>query len=423
MNIWLLHVGEDLSTDGSERRFRYGRLAEALVDRGHRVLRWAPTFHHATKRFRAHDNQLIAASEDYDVQLVHAPGYRRNVSLARRRSYRRLEAAIKPLMKDHTRPDLIVAAVPTIGWCRAAIEYGKFADVPVIVDVRDLWPDVYLTAVPAALRGLARVLLEPAFRSAQSVCREADALLGVSQTYLDWGLNLAGREASASDGVFPLGHDPVVMSPEVLRREQAELLRVGVDPLKSICMYAGLFETSYDLLTVVNAAKQMHAAGRRDVQFVLCGDGSQMPAVRRAAAALPNVVLLGWVRAETINALMGWSQIGLAAYSKGALQSLPNKLFEYLAGELAIASSLTGELPALLKTHRCGVTYEAGDSTSLTTALTGVLASPARLDSMRRRSKALFQEKYASPKIYARLADHLVAIARQDADRANSRAA
>lgn len=407
MNVWLLHVGEDLPIDGSQRRFRYGRLADAFVDRGDHVLRWAPTFHHATKQHRATHNERIRLSDTHEIQLVHAPGYHSNVSLARWESYRRLANEIRPLMRREPKPDLIVAGVPTLAWCAAAIEYGKHAGIPVAVDVRDLWPDVYLTALPRSLRRIGRLALAPMERQARKVCEEANAIVGVSQSYVDWGIRHADRPVRSADAAFPLGHDAACLSYEERSAEQRWLLDQGVDPRKSLCIYSGLFEKSYDLPAVLEAARRLQEQGRDDVQFVLCGDGGQMPALKRAAASLGNVVLLGWVRSATITALMEWAKIGLAAYAEGALQSLPNKPFEYLAGELAIVSSLPGELKDLLSEHRCGCPYKAGDANSLATAITGLLNNPDELVAMRQRGKSLFESAYAAPKIYNRFATHL----------------
>ncbi|MEO0529247.1 MAG: glycosyltransferase family 4 protein [Planctomycetota bacterium] len=347
----------------------------------------------------------------YEVQLVHALGYRRNVSLARWRSYNRLATAIRGLMRQEAKPDLIVAAVPTVSWCEAAIDYGQAQGVPVVVDVRDLWPDVYLTALPRSLRDWGRLALTPMERQARQVCRRADAIVGVSQSYVDWGLQLADRHSTGADVPFALGHDEAALTSTERSNEQQWLRDRGVDPRKTLCIYSGLFETSYDLETVIHTARRLQDQRRDDVQFVLCGDGGQMPELRKAAEGLRNVVLLGWVRSTTITALMEWSKIGLAAYAEGALQSLPNKPFEYMAGRLAIVSSLPGELATLLRDKQCGVPYTAGDSESLAAAIARLLDDPTQLDAIRHRGRQLFESDYAAGKIYGRFADHLAGLA------------
>ena len=145
MRVWLLHIGEDLPVDGAVRRFRYSYLAEALAERGHDVLRWAPTFRHNTKRHRFADDRRVEVGPRYAIQFVHSPGYRRNVGLQRLRAYRALGRRIRGLMRREQPPDVLVAAIPSLEWADAAVAYGRARSIPVIVDVRDPWPDVFST--------------------------------------------------------------------------------------------------------------------------------------------------------------------------------------------------------------------------------------------------------------------------------------
>jgi len=66
---------------------------------------------------------------------------------------------------------------------------------------------------------------------------------------------------------------------------------------------------------------------------------------------------------------MQMSKIGLAAYDSDALQSLPNKPIEYLAGGLCVVSSLHEELEKLLYEENCGLTYHARDVNGLVHAI------------------------------------------------------
>ena len=44
---------------------------------------------------------------------------------------------------NHLKPDIIVVSLPTIEFSYEACRYGEKNNVPVIVDVRDLWPDSF----------------------------------------------------------------------------------------------------------------------------------------------------------------------------------------------------------------------------------------------------------------------------------------
>lgn len=413
MRVWLLHIGEDLPVDAGARTYRYGYLAEALVARGHTVLRWAPTFRHFGKEQRYDRDARVTVRPGYDIQFVHAPGYRRNVGLARLRTYRLLDQRLRVLATaERAAPDIIVAAIPSLEWASTAIELGKRFGARVVVDVRDLWPDVFQTALPRGVRAAGRWLLAPYQRLARQACRSADALAGVSQGYLDWAVHHAGRGQRPEDLVAPIGFEPQAVADDEVERARTELLARGIDPERPTCLFAGSFERSADLVTVLAAAEQLAANERSNVQFLLCGDGSQGAAIARRAAAVPNVHCLGWCDAAALHAAAALSSIGLCAYAPHATQSLPNKPFEYMAHGLAVASSLRGELAELLARHDCGVAYRAGDAASLATAIEGLTHDAPRLVRLRANGLTAWAKNYRSCEIYARWAERLEELVR-----------
>jgi glycosyltransferase involved in cell wall biosynthesis len=407
MRVWLLHIGEELPVDGTTRLFRYGYLARALTDRGHEVLRWAPTFRHATKKFRFSSDLRVPVWDNYSIQFVHSPGYRRNAGFERLRAYRVLDRRFRELSTREAVPDLIVAAIPSLEWAAAATEYGRRHGVPVVVDVRDLWPDVFLNAFPRGTRSVGRILLGHYERAARRSCARATALSAVSPSYLEWALVKAGREKRPTDQVLPIGFEPDLVPPHLVEKQVAALREHGVDLESPICVFSGLFERSYDLETVIEAARRLQTTGRSAAQFVFCGDGSKMAGLKRQAAGLKNVHFLGWVDAPTLQATLSISTIGLCAYTDDALQSWPNKPFEYMANNLAVVSSLSGDLTQLLDRHQCGLTYTAGDPRSLAKCLRELLADPPRLATMRSNAYKTWSQDYQTAEIYDRFVAQL----------------
>lgn len=411
MRIWLLHVGEEYPVDVAPRMFRYGYLADALGKCEHDVLRWAPTFHHLHKRQRFSADTCMPISDRYTIQFVYAEGYRRNVCIERWQCYRTLARRFRELADRHERPDIIVSGIPSLEWCEAAVAYGRRARVATVIDVRDLWPDVMLNALPRSLRLLGRLALEPVYRQSRKIFQQADAICGVSQSYLNWALQQAGRPRNHLDRVFPLSYQPPVYIRTDRNAQVAMLQARGVDPQKTICCYAGQFENSYDVGTIIAAARNLHESGRgADIQFVLCGSGSKMACIQQQAKGLPNVVLLGWVNQPTLAALMEVADVGLAAYAGHALQSLPNKVFEYMSAGLAIVSSLQGELEAMLADHRMGVSYPSGNAEALAGAI--LVATGENSQTMKQQSQRLFRERYSADVIYNRFVQYLEEVVR-----------
>jgi glycosyltransferase involved in cell wall biosynthesis len=407
MNVWLLHIGEDLPSDGGGRQFRYGYLAQALAARGHEVVRWAPTFRHTTKTQRHDDHYWEPVAPGYNVQYVHAPGYRRHVGFARLRTYRQLAVGFRRLAPTLAPPDVIVAAIPSLEWAEAAIEFGHRSGVPVVVDVRDPWPDVFLNAVHPSLQTPLRFALAGYFRQAQQICRAASGLTAVSQTYLDWALSLGRRKQAESDGVFPIGFEPPAQSSLTSAEEEALFASLGIDTRKTLCTFAGQFERSSDLWAVVEGARYLQVLGRDDLQIILCGSGRYEQGLRRRAQALSNVTFTGWLNGADLCTVMCRSAVGLATYAADATQTLPNKPFEYMACGMALVSSLPGELRELIAQQGCGINYDAGNGRAFADAVQSLVDDPAELAASRARARDLWQNRFQTGLIYPQMVDFL----------------
>ncbi|MBL4608643.1 MAG: glycosyltransferase [Pseudomonadales bacterium] len=407
MNIWLLHIGELLPIDDSYRLFRYGMLADALNARGHHVVRWAPTFSHVGKVHRVESDQRVKINSRYDLELVYAEGYKKNISFKRILFYSRLAQKFSERVKQIDKPDIIVTAVPSIEWCEAAIKLGEQYNIPVIVDVRDLWPDIFASAIPKGLGWLGAMLLTPMYRRTQKIFRKADGIVGVSKDYLDWGLKYADRGATAQDAVFPLSYTAVSQSKKQLQTNKSELISKGVDLSKIICCFAGQFEATYDVVTIINTARLYQETRETRIQFVLCGDGAQNKKLKDLAKGLKNIFFMGWVDQFMLRTVLDLSRIGLVSYAENAPQSLPNKPFEYMSGGLALVSSLRGELDEIIDSNKIGCLYQSGNAQELGEKILGLVSDIKKLVQMEEKSIALYNDQYRCDKVYGGMVTYL----------------
>ena len=162
LSIWLITVGEPLPFQGSSARpWRTGLLARLLARRGHNVTWWTSSVDHFTKRFFVNESKRVDVEPNFALQFLHGRLYKRNISMARWRNHREIAAEFDRISAGAQRPDLIVCSYPTIELSAAAARYGKAHGIPVLLDIRDLWPDEMAALLPRPLRGLARLLLWP----------------------------------------------------------------------------------------------------------------------------------------------------------------------------------------------------------------------------------------------------------------------
>jgi glycosyltransferase involved in cell wall biosynthesis len=418
MNIWLIHLGELLPIDGDVRLFRYGILAEMLAERGHHVTRWAPTFVHATKTQRAENDKTIRLDRNRIIELLYAEGYQKHVGFSRWRFHRQVAQAFSHCSSFKSKPDVILSAMPTPETCMEAIKYGQYQNVPVVIDIRDLWPDIYLDIFPRYLRSFVRLLMFPLFRMNRRIFKKASGIVGISKSYLRWGLDYAGRSKEARDRVFYMGYKKQKVSLEQRRKIEDRWLQRGVKRNKFICCFFGTIGRQFDLETIINAARYFEGYDE-DKQFIICGDGENLEHYKSQAADLKSVIFPGWVETTDIAVLMDWAEVGLAPYNREARMSLPNKPFEYFSGGLPVVSSLKGELEMILKQNNCGINYKAGQVEDFVQIIRYLQKNPGERKQMGKNAKRLYEEKYSADRVYTKMIDYLEQIAYDESIKEN----
>jgi glycosyltransferase involved in cell wall biosynthesis len=411
LRVWLIAVGEPLPTDpGPPRMLRVGILASYMHRRGFDVTWWTSAFDHQLKTIRADVPASGRSPEGYRLELLAGQPYASNVSLARIRNHRQTAAQFSGRAPRSARPDVILCSYPTIELCDAAVSYGRLHGVPVVLDIRDLWPDIFLHLVPRALQGFARVALAGMFKASRRACGDATAIVGITERFVDWGVARGGRARAGLDRSFPLAYEartPTLAELERARRYWDDASVIGD---KSNLCFFGTMGRQFDIGTVLNAARVLRD---RPVRFVLCGAGDRLEEFRGLSQGLPNVLMPGWIDAAAIRVLMERSAAGLAPYhcEWSFTMSLPNKSIEYLAGGLPVISSLSGELALLLDQEDCGWTYTEGDPSALVGVIEQLLSDPVRRQAMASNARRTYETRFNSEVIYGRLIEYLAEVA------------
>ncbi len=306
MRVWITEIAEPLPIDAGSRELRCGILADQLVSAGHEVLWWTATFNHIRKVHRFPESATLAIRPGFTIRLLRAPAYPHNLSPARLWHNRIIAQAFAAEAAQRSAPDLIFCCLPVPELAERCVEFGLHRGVPVIVDVRDIWPESYVSLLPKTLRAPARLILWRKFARTRWTFRKATAITAVSETYLDWALTHAGRPRAALDAVFPLGYPapPEISQPELSARIDRFCMSHGIRRDHLIVSFVGTFGASYDLETAIEAAGLLARDQHEPIQFVLAGDGYKMARLASRARNLRNVILPGWLSKEEIHTLL-----------------------------------------------------------------------------------------------------------------------
>lgn len=415
MLVWIIKTGEPLPIDdNSPRLMRAGLLANALVDKGHEVLFWGSRFNHASKTMRRCEGRKQRWRPGGDVFLLDEPPYQRNLSLQRIYSHHVAAREFTKAAATEVAPNLILCCVPTLDLGRAATRYGREHGVPVVLDYRDLWPDIFEHLAPAPLRPLVRLAFEPYHRMAREAFSGATAITGITPEFVDWALRFARRPRNRFDRDFPHGYPDRKIDPAALEAAARFWRSIGVTPddgVRTFC-YVGQLSSRIELPTLRDTF-QILKSRNVPTRLVLCGVGSEQAACRSWAADLGNVVMPGFIDAPQIGALMAMSVGGLIPYPSAPdfAVAIPNKAIEYMAGGLPILSSVQGVLSALIEREAIGLTYPNRNAAALAEGIEALVRAPERGKEMGARSRALFTRGYVAENVYREFAGHLEAIA------------
>jgi len=412
MRVWLIKIGEPIPTvDGPHGRWmRTGLLARALAFRGHEVLWWTSAFEHARKRHRSEKDKIVELSDSFRILMMRARGYSSGRSLGRILDHIAITRRFRHLARTQAAPDVIVASMPTPGLCRAAVDYGRENNVPVVLDMRDMWPECFVWSAPKFARGLVWLASRPAARALRKACSGATAIVGITRPFVEWGLRYAGRAGTPLDRDFPHGYSERSPDQQDIRKAELSWAERGVkeQPGRFVACFFGYMGHDFELEAVIEAAGILE---KQDLPFtfVLCGTGDNLEKYKDLAKGLHSVVFPGWVGPAEIWTLMRISSVGLAPYfgTKSFRASIPNKAIEYLSGGLPIVSSLQGVLAELLCEHDCGLTYPEANPEGLAAALRELYDQPERLREMSRNARSLFEKRFVAEKVYGEMAEYL----------------
>jgi glycosyltransferase involved in cell wall biosynthesis len=173
------------------------------------------------------------------------------------------------------RPDLVLAATPSLGGAVASARIAQRYDVPLVVVVQDLMAKA---AGKSGINGGGKVAALTA-RLERYALRQASTVAVVSDAFRS-----TVRGYGVHDDRIALLPNWTHITPAVDDRATARRA-LGWPQRAFIVAHTGNIGLKQDLGSVIETARLLPG----EAEFVLVGDGSQRPAVQAQAAGLPNV--------------------------------------------------------------------------------------------------------------------------------------
>jgi lipopolysaccharide/colanic/teichoic acid biosynthesis glycosyltransferase/glycosyltransferase involved in cell wall biosynthesis len=278
--------------------------------------------------------------------------------------------------------DVVMSTTPPIFQPLSAWLVAVLRRRPLLLEVRDLWPEFAIALGvlknPALIR-MARAL--EAFLYAR-----ATHILVNSPAYRDY---LIGRGIAAEKiSVVPNGVDPDMFPPGVDgRRIRDEYDLDG----RFVVTYAGALGQANDIPTLLEAAARLNRESDKDVHFLLVGGGKEKENLRRQVRErqLTNVTIADPLPKADVPALLAASDACVAILRDIPMfrTTYPNKVFDYMAAGRPIVLAIDGVIRDVVERSQGGIFVPPGDAEALAGAVRFMRDHRPQAEEMGRRGR------------------------------------
>ena len=245
----------------------------------------------------------------------------------------------------------VYTSIPANNVAAAVTEICKNHNVPCVVDVEDLWPEAMSMVIKNDF--LRNVLLGGFKRDAEKAYRNCSGVIGTSDDYTARAFKNQKRSIP-SDTVY-VGvnlkdfDDGVDKYKDEIKKTEGEFW----------VTYTGSISTSYDIKTLILAAKKLLKDGHSEIKVQILGTGSLKDELEEFSKDIPSVKFWGFTAYPKMAAVLSKSDLVINSFVKGAPQSIVNKVGDYLASGKAMINTLENPVFCkLVDRSKCGVNIE-----------------------------------------------------------------
>ena len=260
------------------------------------------------------------------------------------------------------KPDVVIATSPQIFCGYAGVWYKRLRRVPLVMEIRDIWPES-MAAVGARVPRLGIWMLE---RVERAMYRACSFLVTVGEGYKVRLVEKGVPEEKI--GIVMNGTDLAVYKPQSKNEELLE--KYGLKG-KFVVSYIGTVGMACGLEVVLDAAEKISSeleVGESNPIFVIVGDGAYREKLEAEAEkrGLKNVVFTGRQPKETMPEWINASDASLVHLKKTELFTtvMPSKIFESAGCKKPIIMGVDGYAKQLVMGAQAGLdmTPESADS-------------------------------------------------------------
>lgn len=412
MHILLIHQYFLRPGEGGGPRFN--ELARRWSAAGHQVTVLAGQVHYATGFKPEAERARLVVEHHHDgarVLRVFTPATFRRSMLDRALAFGAFglsAIAAAEATIDWKTVDVVLASSPSLIVALPALWSRVVRGLPVVFEVRDLWPESAITTGVISQSGLtARAL----YALEAQMCHRATWINAVTPAI---GADLVERSLARADrlSIIPNGADLTLFDRPLPPRHELRA-RLGWADDECVALYTGAHGLANGLDQLIDLAALAKTRAPK-LRIVALGDGPERDRlIARTRSASPPLDNLQWcppVPREDVPAWLDAADVGLVILRDVPTfrTVYPNKLFDIMAAARPVVSNVLGDAQTLLNEAEAGLTVAPEDPLALLHALITLADDPIERQRMGDRGRALVRARFSR----ARAADHYLEIMR-----------
>lgn len=353
---------------------RFMGIAKAANELGHDVTHFTSTFRHIKKEHRFEKSSIHKINENYSIVFTRSMGYSKNISAKRFLAHRDYAKKLVKELDGFSKPDIIFMSMPPLATISKVTEWASRNNVPIVIDVIDPWPDSFIKDVPRYLKKAAKLVFYSYYRMLKNAFSRASAISAISNDYLTWASNFHSPDKKTNSFFLAIDFEDIQNRIQHFRKAKTN------NPSGKLSLiYAGSLASSYDIPSIVEAAKILEQKYPGKTEFIITGKGPQEKIIREGQKSTSNIHYLGWVSRDELFKQYAHADLGLIQHKNSLTQTVTYKFFNYMSAGLPLLNSLQSEMATMIDDYNLGFNNPEQDVAKLVHNIEQYLHKPELL--------------------------------------------
>ena len=357
-NIWI--INHYASMPNQSNGARHYNLAKQLVNQGYDVTIFHSSAVHNSKYNSITDNSLYRIDDYCGIKFVSVKTDNYDKNNFKRiqnilQFYHRVKVVAKKIMKENS-PDVIIGSSMHPLTLYAASRIAKMGSCKYIIEIRDLWPETFLSIKP----NFSKLILKFFYSLERRIYLEADKLIFVMEGGYDYLVERGWEKDFDRKNVYYINNGVDI---ELFEKNKATY-KIENNDLANEKIFKVVYTGSIGLVNnlglLLDVAEYIDNKGLDDIKFLIWGQGPQRSELEKSCVErnIKNVVFEGTVEKRYIPYIISHADINIIqnrALAVHRFGTSENKKFEYLAaGKPIIKIGYNGY--DIIEEHMAGVT-------------------------------------------------------------------